>query len=198
MDLHLIFLQHPSTDSTGTAAVAAKYLDAAILIKDVQAMVISIANLVKVTNGRIKTLTIVGHGLDNPSGPDDPYVHISIGEETIRAADVPKHPWLWAIRPFFQRDAVVYLKACDGGMSPTMLRAFSALWGGVKVVAWTEGIAVCDSLLCWIVPQAHFQRGITEHGGKLVCRWNTCAWNNLPDEEPEFSSSLYVGGYFVR
>jgi hypothetical protein len=185
-DLHFLFLQAPETDHTGTAAAAAKYLDNAIPIMDQWGMITRIFDKIAKTDGRIKTLTIVGHGLDDPSGPDDPATFISIGKERLTAEGVRKSGYLWQITQYFQPDAKVFLKACDAGTSPKLLQAFSTVWGGVKVIAWTDGIAVCDSPWCYIVPQAFFHRGITEHGGKITCIWNKCTYGDDEDYHPIF------------
>jgi hypothetical protein len=112
-DLHFFFLQDPATDPSGTAGAAAKYVNA-IPIRSVQEMVFRIFGRIGQTNGRIKTLAIMGHGLDDPSGPDDPAMFISIGEDMITAESVLKNGYLWMLASYFQHDAVVRLSGCKG------------------------------------------------------------------------------------
>jgi hypothetical protein len=146
-DLHFFFLQDPATDPSGTAGAAAKFVNAAS-ITSVRDMVLLIFGRISQTGGRIKTLEIMDHGLDNPSGTDDPAMFISIGKDRITAEELQKNTYLWMLAPHFQPDALVRLSGCKVGTSPKLLQAFSRTWGGVKVEAYTGGIAVCDSLIC--------------------------------------------------
>jgi hypothetical protein len=95
------FFKTPQPNSSGTAAAAAKFVNA-LPITSVKDLVYQILARIRQTNGRIKTLTIMAHGLDYPSGPDDPYMLISIGRDDItveRALKDPLLPLLAAVLP---------------------------------------------------------------------------------------------------
>jgi hypothetical protein len=130
-DLHFFFLQDPATDSSGTAAAAAKFVNA-LPITSVKDLVYQILARIRQTNGRIKTLTIMAHGLDDPSGPDDPHMFISIGRDDITLERALKDPLLPLLAPYFQSDALVRLYGCNISTSRKLLQAFSRIWGGVQ------------------------------------------------------------------
>jgi hypothetical protein len=149
----------------------------AILVNDPGDLVMRVLKTVKLTGGKIASMVISGHGTLNG---------IKIGKYWVDNNDNDKDnnfrrwvPIFMMLRPFFTKDAIVTLSACDvaifkGNVQSgpflysepfKLMQALSTLWGGVRVKAWTGSV---DPYKIGPI------RGVRPEGEEIICIYNIC------------------------
>ena len=157
--LNLYFLSNPNQNDLGAMASEAKIVRDYIPIQDPLDFVAKALLAVSYYGRKIETMIISGHGWSN---------HFTIGTSQISIRNFQEFAGALALlRPHFAKDAVVTLWECRVAKGNVLLQLLSAVWGGVKVQAFTGDVTVWS----WKV-----FGGMSAEGDQIVCVFNNC-WN---------------------
>jgi hypothetical protein len=151
-------------DETGATAVEIKISKNYLLIKDIDDLISAIIREVVKRRKLVRTLTISSHGSE---------FHFRIGHEMISLNDkfhLARIQKLTVLIPFFSKDAIVVISACNTGQDQKLLRAVSKALGGVKVRSFTGDVDV-----------EGIYGSVTPLGDHVICTQHSCQVKSSSD-----------------
>ena len=150
------------------------YFNGAVTVTDIWSFIGTVTTKVMMSGGaKIKNLVIGSHGHGGPGA------YFRIGNDVVDHASTKELTALTLLKPFFAKDADVFILACHTGQSKILLQRVSKSLGGVRVHGYTECIGTDGFTL---------DDGTRDGGDQILCVLGKCT--NTDQQLPEKASWL--------